>query len=371
MFYYLILTLILSLSINLFIINNAKKNKMFLDPVSGEKKQSFHKNATPRAGGISIYLSALFLSPFVSNDLFINILCFLPSFVYGVYEDIYGDTPQKNRLAVMSLSTIAAMYFTGVTIKSAGFFDIPVLLQYPLTVIGAIGIASAINFIDGLNGLASGVSLMAFLGIGLAALMGGNHELAYSMFLLSFSIIGFMAFNYPFGKIFLGDAGAYFLGYALAISAEYLAYNGPQTSEVSPWFLVALLGYPIIETLYTIVRRYYRLKREKIKFFEAETVHLHSLMYLNVTKNNCVASFVILAFFAMTTLLAFQFRDSHYSSIGLFIATYAVYLASYKVVKNFDKLKIKAKTFLFPQEEKKLSSLKPLNNKKALTGSIK
>ncbi|MEK7431916.1 MAG: MraY family glycosyltransferase [Cyanobacteriota bacterium] len=334
--------------------------------MSGEKKQSFHKVATPRAGGISIYVSSLFFSSFISSNLFISILCFLPAFLYGLYEDIYGDTPQKNRLFVMAICTIFAMFFTDITIKSAGFFDIPLFIQYPLTIIGVLGIASAINFIDGLNGLASGVSLIALLFIGVAALLGNNYELAYSMFLLSASIVGFMVFNFPLGKIFLGDAGAYFLGYILAFSAESLAYNGSQSSEISPWFLVALFGYPIIETIYTMLRRYNRLKKEKIKFFEAETVHLHSLVYLNVLKNNWASSFLILSVFSVISMISFQFKDSHVYSIVVFALSIPFYLLSYNFVKNFSEIKAS-----FIKKEKSLSYQEHRKNKKSLSSSLK
>ena len=181
---------------------------------------------------------------------------------------------------------------------------------------------------------------------------------------ISFPIISSLLNGLSF--IFLGDAGAYFLGYILAFSAESLAYNGPQSSEISPWFLVALFGYPIIETIYTIIRRYNRLKNEKIKFFEAETVHLHSLVYLNVLKNNWASSFLILSVFSVISMISFQFKDSHVYSIVVFSLSIPFYLLSYNFVKNFSDIKAS-----FIKKEKSLSYQEHRKNKKSLSSSIK
>lgn len=323
---------ILSVFINILVIKSADKYGWFLDPTSGNKVQSFHKNKTPRAGGLSIYILSLIFTFFVSKTMFLVVLAFLPAFAYGIYEDIKGDTPHKFRLVIMALSTLLGCLISGVKVQSLGFFNIPEFAQIPFTVFGVIGLASAINFIDGLNGLASGVTLMTFMAMGWAASSMGNYELASSMYLIASAMLGFFILNFPKGKIFMGDAGAYYLGYMLAMSSGALVLNN---SDISPWYPVALLGYPIIETFVTMARRYRRLKRRNIKFFTAEKVHLHSLLYLRVFRNNSLASMSIVLFFTLNAVIAYQLRHSHFECAGLFIIQAMVYIFFYKNILNF------------------------------------
>ncbi len=327
-----ILAFILSVIANIFLIKIADKYCFFMDPLANQKIQSFHKTLTPRAGGISIYLLSLTISYFISKNMFLLVLSFFPAFIYGVYEDIKGNTPQKIRLLVMAISALLASLSTGLTIKSVGFFAIPEFMQIPLTIFAVIGISSALNFIDGLNGLASGVAIITFGFIGLSALSIGHNELFMVMFYSAFIMMGFFVFNFPFGRIFLGDAGAYFLGYLLAVSSEALVFGN---SQISPWFPAALLGYPIIETLFTIWRRYRRLKTRGIKFFKAEKVHMHSLLYLRVFKNNSLASFAILSFFTLSGSIAYLFRTSTIACFLLFLTEAAIYLFIYRNIVNF------------------------------------
>lgn len=329
---YNLLVFVLSMAINLLIILASKKYNFFMDPLNHVKVQSFHKNLTPRAGGISIYMLSLLFSYFTSNTMFMVVLAFLPAFIYGVYEDIDGNTPQKVRLLVMSFSTLLATLMTGITIKSIGFINIPEIAQIPFTVFAVIGLASAINFIDGLNGLASGVTTITFSVFGLAAYAVGNNWLGSTMFLSASIMLGFFALNFPFGKIFLGDAGAYYLGYMVAMSSEALVMDN---SQISPWFPVAVLSYPIIETLFTMWRRYRRLKKRGVKFFTAEKVHLHSLLYLRVLKSNPAASMSIFTFFGINSFLAFSLKSSGPACACLFAANCLVYLLFYRNIVNF------------------------------------
>lgn len=356
---------VISLIFNLLIIKAADKYGLFLDPVSGNKIQSFHKNKTPRAGGLSIYVTSLLFTYFVSPTMFYVILGFLPAFAYGLYEDMKGDTPQKFRLIIMALSTLLACLISGVKVRTIGFIDIPEIAQIPFTVFGVIGLASAINFIDGLNGLASGVTMTTFLAMGLASSATGNHELAMSMYLISSSMLGFFVLNFPKGKIFLGDAGAYFLGYMLAMSSGALVLNN---AEISPWYPVALLGYPIIETFITMARRYRRLKRKGIKFFTAEKVHLHSLLYLRVFRNNTLSSSSIVIVFIINAIIAYQLKESHAQSATLFVLEIFTYIFFYKNILNFKLGKLAILSFKLIDTKKSIQAhpisniLEPVNN---------
>jgi len=324
---------VISLLSGILVIKFCRKFNLFLDPLSNVKIQSFHKEVIPRAGGIGIYLVALFSSYFTTERIFFVVLSFLPMFFYGLYEDLKGNTPQKVRLLIILFSSFLAVQLTGLKLENIGFFGIPEYLIVPFTIFAVTGIVSAINFIDGLNGLASGISLITFAIFGISSLADGNSLVALGFFFMVAAISGFFAINFPFGKLFLGDTGAYFLGYILAFSAIKIVNNG--TGEISPWFPVAVLAYPIIETLFTIVRRSRRLKNKGIKFFEAERVHLHSLVYKRLTRNNSFASIILLSFFLLNSSISFNLRHSDLACLISFVIQTAVYLYFYQSIINF------------------------------------
>lgn len=323
---------ILSLAINGFITKSFKKYNLFLDPVSGKKLQSIHLLETPRAGGISIYSLSLIFSYFISYNFFVIVVSFLPAFIYLLYEDLKGNTSQKIRLAVISLSTLLAIILTDIKVQSIGFIYLPEIIQIPFTIFGVIGIASSINIIDGLNGLASGISIITLFALAMAAALTGNIELADTIYTVNFIILGFMVFNFPYGKVFLGDAGAYFLGYLLAMFSCSLVLND---SQISPWYPAVLLAYPIIETLFTTWRRYKRFKNKGINFFQAEKIHLHSLVYLRLLKNNSLSALFILVIFALNAFLAYQVKMSDWQNSILFLISTIIYLFIYKNIVNF------------------------------------
>ena len=308
-----------------------KGKKLLSD--SKDKYHAIHSEDIPRSGGIILYITFLLVSSFFSQDLFLIILAFLPTFLYSVYEDINGDTPQKVRLMFMTVSAFIAIVLTNVSIKSAGFFDIPEFLQVPLTIFAVVGLTSAINFIDGLNGLASGVTILAFLFLGLASGFLGNDYYMFLSLLFAFIVFGFFVVNFFTGKIFLGDTGAYFLGYFLGMYSVYLLNN---LENLNPWYPLALVGYPVIETFFTIVRRLYRKKGRGREFFKAEKVHLHTILFKrHIRVSNSLSSFLILEAVFLFNLLAFAFIENMKYQLLLIGAEFIIYWFSYKFLFNY------------------------------------
>ncbi len=330
-----------------------KGKKLLSD--SKDKYHAVHSGDVPRSGGIILYITFLLVSSFFSEQLFLVILAFLPTFLYSVYEDINGDTPQKVRLVFMTVSTFVAVILTGLSIKSAGFFDIPEFLQIPLTIFAVVGLTSAINFIDGLNGLASGVSILAFLFLGLASGFLGNDYYMFLSILFAFIVFGFFVVNFFTGKIFLGDTGAYFLGYFLGMYSVYLLNN---IEQLNPWYPLALVAYPVIETFFTIIRRLYRKKGRGREFFKAEKVHLHTILYKrHIRVSNSLSSFLILEAVFLFNLLAFAFIESSVYLLSLIFAELVVYWLSYRFLFNY-KTEINKKILRFvPNEKAKIKEI--------------
>lgn len=147
------------------------------------------------------------------------------------------------------------------------------LISGAITVLAVAGVANAINIIDGFNGLASMVAMMMFVSLAYVAFQVGDPLIVTAAFAMIGAILGFFIWNFPAGHIFLGDGGAYLIGFILAECGILLVLRNPQ---VSAWYPVLMLIYPIFETLFSIYRR------RVLKGVPAgypDGVHLHTLIY--------------------------------------------------------------------------------------------
>ncbi len=272
-----------------FIVKFSHKHGGMLDhDVSGVQKNHFHP--VPRIGGLGIFLATLigvaatYLHlPVVAEWIFVLILCGCFAFGCGFIEDLTKNVSPIRRLIFTMISAVVAYFFL-----KAGIFRIDIAfidgwlsyawLSLPLTVLAVAGIANAINIIDGFNGLASVVSMFMMLSLAYVAWQVGDTNIMISALILVGAIGGFFVWNYPFGLIFLGDGGAYFTGFMLGELTVLLIARNPQ---VSAWYAVLLLIYPIFETLFSIYRR---------KFVRGvspglpDGVHLHSLIFKRLVR---------------------------------------------------------------------------------------
>ncbi len=293
-----------------------------------DKEHAVHIVPTPKNGGLAIFIATLsifFL--FNKNIYFIILICAFPVFLYGLYEDFNGNTSQLSRLIIMIICSFILIFFTGYYVNTTGFFKLPKIIGIPFTVFCIVGIASAINFIDGLNGLASGVCIISLSFYALTFYDLHDTLLLYFILAIICAIFGFFIFNYPCGKIFLGDGGAYFLGFIIGFISIILFVKHP---EISPWYPLDAFSYPVIETVVTIIRRYYKKKYKGIPFFQSEKLHLHSLLFKRKTRKNHIASFYLLTFHFFINLLAFIFRKNMNILVILFILVIVVYSIWYR-----------------------------------------
>jgi UDP-GlcNAc:undecaprenyl-phosphate/decaprenyl-phosphate GlcNAc-1-phosphate transferase len=272
--------------------------------------------------------------------------CCLPVVLVGLREDVTGRVHPWHRLGASVISAALASWLAAGII---GRFDIPIVdgwLKYmsvalPLTWFMVTGACNAVNIIDGAHGLAGGTALMMF--VGLAAIAGhvGDGIVLAQALAMAGAIIGFLAWNYPRGKVFLGDAGAYFLGFMYAELSIQIVNNN---SGVSAWFVIALAAYPIVETLYSIYRRKLVLRTASM---QADALHLHSLLFRRLAaQRGGVPRSLALAWAnarvaprlwrhgALCLVAALLLYDNTRALIG-FAAVYCVfYVASYRALKR-------------------------------------
>jgi len=140
-----------------------------------------------------------------------------------------------------------------------------------VTALAVGGIANAVNIVDGFNGLASGFVAIASSGIGFAAAAVGDVSLAVACFAMVAAIIGFWLVNWPLGKLFLGDGGSYFIGFALAWASVLLVQRNP---SVTAFFPLLICIHPVTEVLFSIYRR--RMTRTSPG--APDRLHLHTLL---------------------------------------------------------------------------------------------
>ena len=175
-------------------------------------------------------------------------------------------------------SGFVAWLFSGVAMRHTGLPPLDWLLQFtPLAVIFTAfavgGVVNAINIIDGFNGLAVGSVAIMLSAMGLMALREGDAPLATLCFSLAVCALGFCAANWPLGKLFLGDGGAYLLGFLVAWVAVMLPMRH---AEINAWATILVCAYPVVEVAFSIHRR---KKRQRSHTGQADKLHLHHLVH--------------------------------------------------------------------------------------------
>ena len=253
--------------------------------------QKFHATAVPRIGGISIAVGLFIATLFrLKNAQFPPIeitflVCALPTFAIGLTEDLTKKISVRLRLLFTAFSATLLVYLLPLQITRLDIPYIDLLFTLPilgaaLTIFAITGLANAYNIIDGFNGLASMVGIITLLAIAYMGFVLADPLTTHLSLIMAASILGFFIWNYPRGLIFLGDCGAYLIGFWIASLSILLIYRHP---VVSPWFGLLINGYPIIETLFTIYRR--RIHQGKSPG-QPDGIHFHTLVYRRILMNN-------------------------------------------------------------------------------------
>ena len=254
---------------------------------SHEGVQKFHTSPTPRVGGIAIAIGVvagyLFASARSQTLLGPLILAGIPAFAFGLLEDVTKRVSVRTRLLATMGCGVLGWAITGHSITDANLPGLDWLLGFTaisvlFTAFAVGGIANAINIVDGFNGLAAGTVIIILTAFGVMTTALGDHDLALVCLILAGAVAGFLVLNWPLGKIFLGDGGAYFIGFALAWLAVLILQRHV---EVSAWAPMLVCGYPILEVGFSFVRK---AKREGHHPGQPDRVHLHMLMNRRIAR---------------------------------------------------------------------------------------
>jgi len=253
--------------------------------------QHIHTGATSRLGGVAVVLGfavAVFIASarqhVPAHAILPLLLAALPVQLVGLWEDLTHRVSPRRRIYAAVVSAILASVFAEGIISR---LDLPVadaLLAYLpfallLTWFMVVGACNAFNIIDGTNGLAGGSSVLMFAGMAIIAWNVGDSVVLAQTAAIIGALVAFLVWNYPKGRIFLGDAGAYFIGFMYAQLSVQLVARNP---GVSAWFVIALAAYPIVEMVYSIYRR---KVVEHTAATQPDIRHLHSLLYRNLLRS--------------------------------------------------------------------------------------
>jgi UDP-N-acetylmuramyl pentapeptide phosphotransferase/UDP-N-acetylglucosamine-1-phosphate transferase len=240
-----------------------------------------HTSPVPRVGGAGVYLALGVARAMVPDAEVVHILdtvlwAGLPALAAGLLEDVTKHVGVATRLAGTLASGALACWIGGGVVTHVDVPGIDTLLAvtavgFAFTVFAVGGVTNAINMIDGFNGLASGAVAIALLAVAAIAAQVGDTPLMLAAIVVVAALGGFWLLNFPWGKLFLGDGGAYLAGFALAWLAVLLTLRNP---SVSPWASLMVCGYPVIEVVYSVLRRWGQGGRAT----GADGGHLHSLV---------------------------------------------------------------------------------------------
>ena len=242
------------------------------DPRRDDRRM--HKVPTPRLGGLAIFFSFV-----ISVSLFYGVSNFTLSMIAGAFlliiVGIIDDVrPVKSvlKLLVQIAAAGLVVWQGGVLIERVNIFGGYIQFGYfavPLTIIWIVGLTNAINLIDGLDGLSCGISTISALSLLIVTILLGEFQIALLIAIIAGACVGFLPFNMNPAKIFIGDTGATFLGFVLAI----VSIQGVFKVHAVVTFIIPflILGVPIFDTAFAMIRRILTGRHP----FSADRGHLH------------------------------------------------------------------------------------------------
>jgi UDP-N-acetylmuramyl pentapeptide phosphotransferase/UDP-N-acetylglucosamine-1-phosphate transferase len=310
--------------------------------------QKVHRRAVPRVGGLGLLAGVAAGAVFIGDLdevawMALLLLASMPAFLGGLLEDLTRRVSPYSRL-LFGFGAAAVGY----VLLDGRITDLDLpwddhLFQFEVfafgfTLFAVGGFAHATNIVDGMNGLSGLVCLAILAAIAAVAAQVGDAQVLHAALVVGAAVAGFLAWNYPRGSIFAGDGGAYFLGFLVGELAVLLVHRN---SEVSPWFALLVLWYPVWETVFSMYRR--KLLQGK-STAAADGLHLHTLVYRRLVKGHgrrspaarsALTTLVMLGFSLLTVVPAWLFWEET-AMLQAYAAAFAlIYLWIYWRIVRF------------------------------------
>lgn len=261
------------------------------DDVHLSGAQKFHARPVPRIGGLGVAAGLMAIDLWILataggpvQEMWLLIACGLPALISGLAEDVTKKVGVRLRLVATMASGGLAFFLLDAQLRGVQLPGLDWLLTFTafslgFTMFATGGVANAVNIIDGYNGLASAVSIVIFMSLAYVGWHVGDNFVVSSSLAMVGALMGFLVWNWPRGMVFLGDGGAYFVGYCMAVISLLLVARHPAT--VSPWYPFLLCIYPVFETVFSIWRK---LFLRGISPGVPDGLHLHMLVFRRLVR---------------------------------------------------------------------------------------
>ncbi|TBL71528.1 undecaprenyl/decaprenyl-phosphate alpha-N-acetylglucosaminyl 1-phosphate transferase [Paenibacillus thalictri] len=273
----------------------------FVDKPRKDVERKIHRDPIPLTAGFAIFAgfaaTYLVFSSHMSGQMFAILGGSLLLLFIGTVDDWYKtqgkDFPALPKF-IVQLSAAVIVYFSGITFDgfynpfSGEFVGLPVWLQFILTIMWIFGVTTVINFSDGMDGLAGGLSSISAVTLFIVAIVKGQSESALMAIILVGVSAAYLRYNKPPAKVFMGDAGATFLGFILGVIALDGAFK--QATVLSLFIPILALGVPIFDNVFVVARRFLQGK----PIYQADASQAHYRLLRAGLKPKQVVAFLYL-----------------------------------------------------------------------------
>ncbi|PNV79763.1 MAG: undecaprenyl/decaprenyl-phosphate alpha-N-acetylglucosaminyl 1-phosphate transferase [Dictyoglomus turgidum] len=309
---------LLSLVISVLLTPWVKKIAYQVGAVDIPNDRKVHLKPIPRIGGVAFFLSILVVnvifnkSPVVEKIIFGGLLVFL----VGLLDDFVELKPKPKFWLTFLAVLIAVILGVRVEIWRVPYTKIIIkgFWANVITFVWLLGITNAMNFIDGLDGLAGGVSVISSFSLLIISLILGRIEMALLLSSILGAVLGFLFYNFPPASIFMGDSGAMFLGFILgAISVIGVLKI---STVINLFFPIIVLGFPVLDTAFSIIRRI--LEGRAPWRYDKDHIH-HRFLRLGMSTEQSIAFiYLITICMALLAVIISLLQDPYISAILLF-----------------------------------------------------
>lgn len=321
-----LLSFAVAFAVSLFATPAAKKLAFIIGAIDIPKdERRIHKKPIPRLGGLAIFLgtivSILLFLPKSSETLAIVAGCTIIAII-GIFDDKYELKSKVKLLGQIAAAVVLIIGGVRIDWISNPFGDGMIYLNWlaiPVTLFWVVGITNTMNLIDGLDGLAAGIAVISSGSLFIVSLLNGRFATALISIAIAGSALGFLPYNFNPAKIFMGDTGSMFLGYALAaISIQGAVKSAAAIAIAVP---ILALGVPIFDTTFAIVRRAINGK----PIMEADKGHLHHrLLAKGLTQKQAVLIMYGVSLLLGISAILISSSDEVKGMIILLVSVFAV-----------------------------------------------
>ncbi|HEY2925804.1 MraY family glycosyltransferase [Piscinibacter sp.] len=285
------IALVCSFLVTALIVRLSRSRTLPWDDHEMSGAQKFHARAVPRVGGLGVAVGLLALTGWTTvtgrgpaSELWLLWLCGLPALGAGLAEDLTKRVGVKVRLLATMLSGALAFFLLGAQLSEVQLPGLDWLMTFTafsllFTMVATGGVANAINIIDGYNGLAAVVASVMLCSLAYVGWQVGDNLVVSMALAGTGALLGFFLWNWPRGMIFLGDGGAYLVGFLIATLSLLLVAR--HRGVVSPWYPFLLCIYPVFETFFSIWRK---LIVRGVSPGVPDGLHLHMLVFRRLVR---------------------------------------------------------------------------------------